>query len=1171
MRLFYLLLGFLMFNLINSTSIRAQQMNMRGNGMTFTENKGQLVDAKKNLRPDILFKGEAGGTDVYLRRTGVSYVSNNIAEVMHEVEEEIEKREETLSNHKMPENEELQLKRELLKKESIKLDRIDIDFVNSLVAGQPGSLSSSIVTADQLEGYTNYYYGHCPKGILNVNSYNEVVQKNIYNHIDVKYYGGKGTGLKYDIVVNPGGNPGDIQLKYSGVDKVELLGEKLLIKNLFGTITEQMPKVYQTIQGKIVEVKAAYVLSHDSQQRAIVSFKFHKYNSAFPLVIDPWVTYYGGSSYDAGAAVTADASGNVLITGTTQSIDFPVLTGFQMALNATLYYDAFVVKFDAAGVRQWATYYGGGDYDNGKGITTDTGGNVLLTGSTGSIDFPVVSGYQMSKSIYDDAFIVKFDGSGTRIWATFYGGSDSDESTGIVSDGGNNIFIIGYTYSADFPVFAGFQMSIPGGGDAFVVKFDAAGARLWSTYFGGSDYDLGYGITTDGTGDIYIAGSTSSANLPVLNGYQMALANGMNMNYDGFIAKFSSVGGLIWSTYYGGSNYDLATGIVADGAGNILVTGGTQSLDFPVWAGYQMALSSAGGWSDGDAFVIKFDGSGNRLWATYLGGTQFEEAYGIACDKNNNVVVSGDTYSTDFPTTACAYQNTFIGSEDQYISSFDPNGQLLCSGYLGVGNSSSPNNEDGFIAVSGCYVYLLASTDCNYPVTPGAFQTTCGGNTDCALAKLFLSTCGGINSSLNFNANQTAACIGKGVDFTSTYTSCSSTAGTTYSWSFPGATPASSSVQNPMGITYTVSGTYNVKLLIQTPCGKDSLLKKAYIIVTPCCVLAAGITATTNVLCNAGTNGSASVKISNGSGGPYTYCWSNGPSGTTTSTTISLSGLAASTYSVTITDGACSSISTVAITQPNKLNIGLSKTDIGCLYTEGSVTAKISGGVPNYSYSWSNSVSTATSSTTDQIGNLTPGSYALVLTDGNNCTTSASTSINIVSTGAINVTPAQQTIVEGGSVALIVTGGVSYTWSPSVSLSCSNCANPTATPSKSTTYTLTATDINGCEVIALVSIQVKRNCRADGGDIFIPNVFSPNNDGENDELKIEGNDFASIYWVIYDRWGNLVFETNDQSQVWDGTKNGNTLESGVYVYYLKATCRQGNTEIRLKGNVSLLK
>jgi len=318
------------------------------------------------------------------------------------------------------------------------------------------------------------------------------------------------------------------------------------------------------------------------------------------------------------------------------------------------------------------------------------------------------------------------------------------------------------------------------------------------------------------------------------------------------------------------------------------------------------------------------------------------------------------------------------------------------------------------------------------------------------------------------------------------------------------------------------------------------------------------------ISCFGGT-GSVAVTVTNGTA-PYTYNWSNGANAVTSSLTNAIALLPAKTYIVTITDASnCITTDSIVLTQPAILTVTATSTPQSCGETNGITSAVAGGGKANYSYSWSNA------QVTDTIKNLSAGIYTVTATDANGCTATATTAITSVAAGTLNIEPVTKTIVEGNSVSIIVSGGSVYTWTPAANLSCTQCANPVASPVTSTIYTVTTTDMNGCTITGLLSITVKPACVGDDQDVFIPNIFSPNGDGKNDVLNIEGNGLTNIYWAIYDRWGNLLFETYDQSQGWDGTLKGNPMETGTYVYYLKATCIKTNSEIKLKGNVSIVK
>jgi len=595
----------------------------RGNSLEFIENKGQIVDMEGNLKPDILYVGDGGGVKIYLRQGGVSYV-------MTEVEglEEIEELEEAIEHEKNEiEKKKKQEKLAVLEANAkLKGHRVDMEFVN-------GNVDASVRIEEPTQGYFNYYLGHCPQGITGVKAHRKVIYENMYPNIDVVFYGGIKDGMEYDFVVKSGGNVEDIRLRYVGADQLSVINDqlsmkeslparsytqagKLRIKTSLGEIKEEIPEVYQIINGERVEREAAYVLEGNE-----VSIKVGNYDKSNSLIIDPWITYYGGSDkLEHGFAIATDGSGNAMITGNTTSSNFPVTPGaFQTSHAGGVGSDAFVVKFGAAGNRLWATYYGGNDTEWAENIATDSNGNVLITGWTVSTDFPVTAGaFQTSNAggLGGDAFVVKLDAAGNRLWATYYGGSGSDIGKSIATDGSDNVVITGQTFAADFPVTTGAFQTTYGGSlnDAFVVKFDAAGNRLWATFYGGFNTENGWGIATDGSGNVLITGGTGSPDFPVTAGaFQTNPTVGGG---DGFVVKLDAAGNRLWATFYRGGG---GTDIAIDGNDNVVITGGTTSTDFPVTAGAFQTSYAGGGltpiWADGDATVVKFDAAGNRLWA----------------------------------------------------------------------------------------------------------------------------------------------------------------------------------------------------------------------------------------------------------------------------------------------------------------------------------------------------------------------------------------------------------------------------------------------------------------------------------------------------------------------------------------------------------------------------
>jgi hypothetical protein len=559
-------------------------------------------------------------------------------------------------------------KTENQKELKILYSRIDYELIGGNIKKE------NITFEDEIENYyENFYTQYAPDGILFVKLYRKVRIKEVYPGIDWILRYDENGNFHHEFEARPNSNIAQIKIKVKNAE-IELTdeGKSVLLKTPIGTIKDGNLIAYE---GK-KELSAKYTIKDN-----LLSFEIKDYEGKEKLLIDPhalvWATYYGGSNNDYAYSISTDANGNVFVVGQTFSTDFPTYNP------------------------------GGGAY------------------------------YQGTKAGLYNAFILKFTNNGIRLWATYYGGSNGDGASSISTDANGNVFVVGWTFSTDFPTYnpgggAYYQGTKTGYSDAFILKFNNSGNRLWATYYGGSSWDYAYSISTDANGNVFVVGQTFSTNFPTDPGVGAYYQSNNAGTYDAFILKFNNSGVRLWATYYGGSDYDRANSISTDANGNVFVVGWTGSTNFPtdpgVGAYYQS--NNAGSY---DAFILKFNNNGIRLWATYCGGSSTDYAYSISTDVNGNVFVVGETYSTDFPTQdiggGAYYQPNNAGSYDAFILKFNNNGIRLWATYYGGSNgdvaSSISTDANGNVFVVG-YTW---STD--FPTyNPGGgtyYDGTCGG------------------------------------------------------------------------------------------------------------------------------------------------------------------------------------------------------------------------------------------------------------------------------------------------------------------------------------------------------------------------------------------------------------------------------------------------------------
>lgn len=677
----------------------------------FVRNDGQLVDMNGEMRNEFLFYLPGADLDVYFRETGITYI--------------LKKTEYPYSMlNALPGAIEDSIKK--FNSGKIYFYRFDMDFVNA-------SDETSVKGYGKDDFYQNYYLPHCPDGIMNVPLFNELRYENVYDGVDISFYIADGK-LKYDIIIDDGADMSQVKFFYNGPESAVIKDNELHLTLTEGNWVETLPESYYLIEGERNKTNIQYELNDKT-----LSFKLEKqmkgdlvidpvitwttfyddcfwngsgsnldvkddqfvvvsyaYSSLFPLLnpgggayyqsavagsgdyrilkfdadgIRVWATYYGGTGNDYYPDVAIDYNDNIYVCGHTESTNIPVSSGggyYDPSYTAGTYSGGTVIlRFNSSGVRTWGTHY---DYVHYPMITVDYSNNVYVVGRSEYDNPPVqfLSGayYQSTvandasgTSKSDDIFIMKFNSSTSRLWATNLGGSSDEFAEDLVVSPDNYLNIVAY---GDNYYGTGIITRNPGGGahydntlgigtggsstdrdDALIYRFTPGGFLYWGTAFSGTlnENMQQAAITADASNNIYIYGETRSTNLPVLNpgggAYYDGVFNSSSSSFNPFLARFSSGGVLNWSTYFGtnglgyGMNFSNSLNVNADGNLIAVITdnGGV--------GGCHPAVSRVGDYNASQltymgVYIAEFNANLGIDWATYYTGTKNRHTLGDA-------------------------------------------------------------------------------------------------------------------------------------------------------------------------------------------------------------------------------------------------------------------------------------------------------------------------------------------------------------------------------------------------------------------------------------------------------------------------------------------------------------------------------------------------------------
>ena len=816
----------------------------------FVENKGQFMDQNNLPNTEVKYLCTLPGLQVQIRENGYSY----------EVKKELERVAETNSGRKKD--------RGQLEKITYGIHRVDIVFdgaysnteweafdqqeghTNYYTAGTSESGILNVRTFNRLVA-RNVWDNIDVEFLVSEESEHP---------------------FKYNIIVHPGGDPASIRLHIEGMNGAGISESGgLIINTQYGDLEETIPFSYIEGSGENIGVRFHKIEGNVFGIQLPEGFStFGKKLIIDPTPDRVWGTYYGGTGDDYGRACKTDNNGNVYMAGETASSNNIATSGahqtvfsgsenaylvkfnsngvrqwgtfygaastFAWAIavdgNANIFlagntisssnistsgshqpiiggqYDAFLVRFNSSGVRQWATYYGGASDDDIGACDVDASSNVYLFGSTSSSSGISTAGaHQVTYGGNYDGFVAKFNSNGVRQWGTYYGGNNNDTGLGGAADISGNILLAGGSSSSSGISTSGsHQTVLAGGSDGFLVKFNSNGVRQWGTFYGGSADDVMISCDTDGAGNIYTTGqSSSSSGIATAGAHQPANAGGD----DGFMAKFNSSGARQWGSYYGGSGDEECNHISSDASGNIYISGYTifSSTGIATLNSFQPAI---GGFQN--AFLVKLNSSGTRQWGTYYGGDGF--AFGFSCDYDPSgyIYLCGvSDLGTNIATTG-AHQFTSGGGNDAFLVKFS---QASCAVTATISNTtpacSGQNNGSATVIATGgtSYTYLWSNGQTTSTVSnlaAGAYTVTVTSNTGCTATA---------TASIANNPATTAGFtfINNGLQAVFTNTSAN---GTTYSWNFG---DGQTSIQASPSHIYSSTGNYNVCLTATGICG----------------------------------------------------------------------------------------------------------------------------------------------------------------------------------------------------------------------------------------------------------------------------------------------------------------------------------------------------------------
>ncbi|MGA1793605.1 MAG: hypothetical protein ACMUHM_06610 [Thermoplasmatota archaeon] len=598
--------------------------------------------------------------------------------------------------------------------------------------------------SDKYSHVSNFFLGNDPmKWKSSVPSFGTVTYQDLWDGIDLRYTSPE-TGLKYEYILEPGADPSNILIEVEGANRLTADGDELRILLENDVILRDSGLVVNYADGDRERIDANF----REVRKNVFGFELEKYDDSRPVIIDPFLelsTFLGssGTGDDNGGGFVRDASGNFYGSGGTSSTTFPTTTGVYDTTNNG-WTDLVIFKLDPTlSSLVFSTYIGGSQNDQASALGLLSNGSVLVGGSTFSNDFPTSSNaydttYQPSGQIFGetDLVIARLDDNCSKLgFGTYLGVRMNETLSGIHADSSGNAIVIGTCESSGFPTTNdAYDRSHNGNYDIFITKINASGDKLLhSTFIGGSAQDGAYGTTMTSDDILYLTGLTRSSNFPTTSGAYDTTFNGGSVGYNSFVLKYNVSAGTVDLSTFLGTSY--GSDIKIDGSGNIHISGQSNDNSFPTTTGaYQ---TTRAGQEDG--VYSKFNPSGSQLlYSTYIGGSQWDSFSSVDVNSTGSVFLTGQSRSTNYPTTKGCYDSSHGGGWDVIVTRLDPqSSRLIYSTYIGGTSDESCYR----LKVDGEDTAFIGgqTRSSTFPSTTGGYDPTYNGGYDIYFLKVNLS------------------------------------------------------------------------------------------------------------------------------------------------------------------------------------------------------------------------------------------------------------------------------------------------------------------------------------------------------------------------------------------------------------------------------------------------